>query len=61
MLLFKGLAGLHVNNSVCTATESGKDAHSNAVIGWVPMGTPALHNTVSNAVVVYSGSSVGVI
>ena len=58
---FEGLAGLHVNDSVCTVAASGKDACSNAVIGWVPMCMPVLRNTVSNAVVVHSGWNVGVV
>ena len=40
--VFEGLASLHVNDGVCTVTVSGKDAHGNAVIGWVLMCLPAL-------------------
>ena len=61
LLVFKGLAGLHVYDGVCTVAASGKDACSNAVIGWVLMCAPVLHNTVSNAVVVHSGWNDGVV
>ncbi len=53
--VFEGLAGFHVNDSVCTVAASGKDACGNAVIGWVPQCAPMLCNMVSNAVVVHSG------
>ena len=53
--VFKGLAGLHVNDSVCTVVASGKDARGNAVIGWVLRCVPVLCNLVSNAVVVHRG------
>ena len=59
--VFEGLASLHVNNSVCTVIVSGKDARGNAVIGWVPRCAPALYDVVSNAVIVHSGWSIGVI
>ena len=49
------MAGLHVNDGVCTVAASVKDACGNAVIGWVLRCVPALCNTVSNAVVVHSG------
>ena len=35
--VFKGFAGLHVNNGVCTVVASGKDTCGNAVIGRVPL------------------------
>ena len=59
--VFEGLAGLHVNDGVCTVAASGKDAHGNAVIGWVLRCAPALCNMVSNAVIVHRGCNIGVI
>ena len=59
--VFEVLDSLHVNDSVCTVTLSGKDACGNAVIGWVLMCAPVLCNMVSNAVIIHSGSNVGVI